>query len=358
MNGEVPMTLMMLPNDLVLNCLARVSRLYYPILSLVSHRFRSILASTELYQIRSLLGQTESCLYIPNSSKKVLIPVTSPNSPSTYHSDFARVGSNIYAIGGFIKDDNASSSASIMVMDCRSHTWHEAPSMRVARESPSACVLDGKIYVIGGSNVLDTTHWVEVFDTVHKTWEFGSSSSPGEKICSGFRYQSVGYDGNVYVKCFERPDVTYKLNKGKWRAADFAINRGWWCSSSDNPSSYCVIENVLYCYSDGMINWYNPDQKCWTSLKGLNELKNTLISLDYRYVDAKVADYGGKLAVSWKENVSINEYHLHGKVVYCGVIVLEKHHGNIWGTLEWYDAVYATTEPDVYDVAHVLAVTL
>ncbi|XP_019098863.1 PREDICTED: putative F-box/kelch-repeat protein At4g34170 [Camelina sativa] len=355
-DGEVPMTLMMLPNDLVLNCLARVSRLYYPSISLVSHRFRSILASTELYQIRSLLGQTESCLYIPNSSKKILIPVTSPNSPCTYQSDFARVGSNIYAIGGFIKDDNAS-SASIMVMDCRSHTWHEAPSMRVARESPSACVLDGKIYVIGGSNVLDTTHWVEVFVTVHKTWEFGSSSSPGEKICSGFRYQSVGCDGNVYVKCFERP-VTYKLNKGRWRAADLGMNRGWWCSSSNiSSSSYCVIENVLYCYCHGMINSYNPEKKGWTYVKGLNGLAK-MLSPDYRCVDAKVADYGGKLAVLWEENVPVNEYHLHGKVVYCGIIALEKHQGNICGTLEWYDVVYATTEPDVYDVAHFLAVTL
>ncbi|ESQ29650.1 hypothetical protein EUTSA_v10024103mg [Eutrema salsugineum] len=140
---------MMLPNDWVLNCLACVSRLYYPTLSFIFKRFRSLLFfSMELYQTRILLSGTESCLYVclelakpyyspqclftlcrrPNSSKKVLVPTTSPNSPSTYQSDFAKVGSNIYAIGRFIKDDHASSS--VMVMDCRSHTWHEAQACR------------------------------------------------------------------------------------------------------------------------------------------------------------------------------------------------------------------------------------
>ncbi|KAL1199298.1 putative F-box/kelch-repeat protein [Cardamine amara subsp. amara] len=66
-----------------------------------------------------------------------------PSSHPTYQSDFARVGSNIYAIGGFINGDNASSSA--MVMDCCSHTWHEAQSMWITRVTPSTCVLDGKI---------------------------------------------------------------------------------------------------------------------------------------------------------------------------------------------------------------------
>lgn len=56
------------------------------------------------------------------------------------------VGSNIYAIGGGSKNNALSS---VMVMDSRSHTWREAPSMQVARMFPSACTLDGKIYVNG-----------------------------------------------------------------------------------------------------------------------------------------------------------------------------------------------------------------
>ncbi|CAA7060112.1 unnamed protein product [Microthlaspi erraticum] len=58
-----PVSMAHLPVDLLLNCLARVSRSYYPTLSLVSKRFRSLLASTtDLYETRRLLGSTESCL--------------------------------------------------------------------------------------------------------------------------------------------------------------------------------------------------------------------------------------------------------------------------------------------------------
>ncbi|CAL9215814.1 unnamed protein product [Arabidopsis halleri] len=46
MNGEDPLVIkfMMLPDDLILNCLARVSRLYYPILSLAASRVVSMCA--------------------------------------------------------------------------------------------------------------------------------------------------------------------------------------------------------------------------------------------------------------------------------------------------------------------------
>ncbi|CAA7019031.1 unnamed protein product [Microthlaspi erraticum] len=53
-----------LPHVLLLDCLARISRLYYPTLSLVSKSFRSIIASPELYETRKRLNRTEKCLYI------------------------------------------------------------------------------------------------------------------------------------------------------------------------------------------------------------------------------------------------------------------------------------------------------
>ncbi|EOA14219.1 hypothetical protein CARUB_v10027374mg [Capsella rubella] len=53
-----------LPDDLIVSILARVSRSYHTKLSLVSKSFRSILASPELYQTRTLLGRTETFLYV------------------------------------------------------------------------------------------------------------------------------------------------------------------------------------------------------------------------------------------------------------------------------------------------------
>ncbi|CAH8309032.1 unnamed protein product [Eruca vesicaria subsp. sativa] len=368
-------TFTMLPNDLVLNCLARVSRLYYPTLSIVSKRFPSLLASVELYQTRDLLDRTESCLYVclglasyygrqrwftlcrrPNSSKKVLVPITSPDSP-TYQTDFARVGSKIYAIGGHINNNDDNASPSVMVMDCRSHTWSNAPSMFVARGAPSVCVLDGKIHVFGGCKNLDATNWMEVFDTNTQTWEFAPSSSLDEKICSSFRYQSFAYDGNVYVNPFGKPEIFYKMvNKGRWRAGDLALAQPWICLSP-----YCVMENVLYSYLYGRIRWYDSQVKCWKEVEGLE----SLFSIP-RYT-SKLADYGGKLAVLWDDNAcgqsgppynarTLNECQPDTNI-FCAEISLEKRQGGtIWGTLEYLDVVYTTNEP--YIVAHVVAATI
>ncbi|XP_010442407.1 PREDICTED: F-box/kelch-repeat protein At4g23580-like [Camelina sativa] len=349
-----PPTIMMLPDDLILNCLARVSRLYYPTLSLVSKKFRSILTSTELYQTRTLLGRTENCLYVclqsrndyktlrwftlclrPNSSKKVLVPIFYLDSPYTSRSNVAMLGSDIYVIGG---DKNYSSN--VMVIDCRSHTLREAPSTQVARVFPSACVVDEKVFVLGGRENLDSTNWLEVFDTKTQTWEF--LQIPSKKLCSSFRYNSVGYEGTIYVRSNYLQD-TYKLHKGRWRTADLAIDTGWTLASS-----YCVIENVFYRYKNMTIDWYDHKEKLWTTLKGLEKLPTCP-----RIRNGTLVDYGGKMVVLWEEYV-YDKNHEYEKTIWCAEIAIERRqNGEIWGTINWFDVVFTTNEP--YSLVHALA---
>ncbi|CAF2146189.1 unnamed protein product [Brassica napus] len=141
-----------LPDDLVVSCLARVSRLQYPTLSLVSKSFRSLLASPHLYETRSSLGRTESCLYVcirfpdetiprwftlcqkPKKKNKrtkkasgyVLAKLPTPPSRSAHWSGLVAVGSDIYNIGGPI-DEADEPSSSVSILDCRSNTWREGP---------------------------------------------------------------------------------------------------------------------------------------------------------------------------------------------------------------------------------------
>lgn len=115
-----------LPYDLVLNIVARVPRLYHPTLSLVSKSFRSLLASPELYKVRSLIGNIESCLYVcinwfpegfrwftlcrkpdqtltsdekKKSSGYVLASVPMTNTPRANFASVVALGSDIYNIG-------------------------------------------------------------------------------------------------------------------------------------------------------------------------------------------------------------------------------------------------------------------
>ncbi|RIA05033.1 hypothetical protein BRARA_K00638 [Brassica rapa] len=54
-----------LPDAVALSCLARVSKLDHPALSMVSKRYRSLMVSSELYDLRSSsMGRTENLLYV------------------------------------------------------------------------------------------------------------------------------------------------------------------------------------------------------------------------------------------------------------------------------------------------------
>ncbi|EOA19152.1 hypothetical protein CARUB_v10007827mg [Capsella rubella] len=321
------MDFLILPNDLVIDCLARISKLYYPVLSLVSKRFSSLIASTELYQTPTLLGRTENCLYVclrqsltcsgrttlgwftlchkPNSSKKILVPISNHKSLS-WSDGVVVVGPNIYSIGGF-KPNSKHPSFNVKVMDCHSHTWREAPTMKVARVFQSTCALDGKIYVAGGQKNLDPTKWMEVFDTKTQTWEF--MHIPSEEICIGNGYESIGYEGTIYVRSRDK-NVTHKLHNGRWIEADLEMNDGWGSSSA-----YCVIEDK------------------WTTLIGMRTWPKVSLT------SAKLVGYGGNMVVLWK-NVKYVGYHKE-TTIWCGEIAIEKREdGEIQGTPKWFDIVY------------------
>lgn len=137
-----------LPYDLIVSILARVSRLYYTKLAVVSKSFRSLLVSPELYQTRNLLGCTETFLYVclrfpdevnphwftlyrkPNGStkKSLLAPNPILNSPPfIIGSRLIVVGSKFYAVSCFPIENSPSSKC--WFLDCRTNTWLEAPRM-------------------------------------------------------------------------------------------------------------------------------------------------------------------------------------------------------------------------------------
>ncbi|CAN6809954.1 unnamed protein product [Brassica oleracea] len=85
---------------------------------------------------QTLINQTKSS---SSSSGYVLAKVPIPNSPRASFTGLVSVGPNIYNIN----------SGPVSILNCRSHTWSEGPSMRDDLYSLSASVLDEKIYVIG-----------------------------------------------------------------------------------------------------------------------------------------------------------------------------------------------------------------
>ncbi|CAA7023942.1 unnamed protein product [Microthlaspi erraticum] len=307
-----------LPDDLLLSCFARVSRLYYPTLSLASKGFGSLIASPELYKTRSRLHRTEICLYVclslphdpnprwftlcrrpnraltkeKNLGMNLLVPIASP--PSTpVKPCFVAVGSEIYQISGRVNDVP---SCDVSVLDCRSHSWHQAPNMNVVMHNRSAIVVDGKIHVKGEEVEGFESPMVEVYDPKTLTWKFELHGSE---------------------ESFLRDD--------------FAAGLPLYC---------CVIDEVIYyLYDNGRIFWCDLKSKELRILKGVTGLPEFNRS-DH---DARLVDYGGNLAVLWEDHGRSSNS--EEKMIWCAVIAVDRsNREEFTGTVEWFDPVLEVTE--------------
>lgn len=342
-----------LPDDLLLSCFARISTLYYPSLSLVSKSFRSLLISPELYKVRSLSDQTDNCLYVciqfssgqgpswytlcrkpdqtltKSLSSYVLAKVPIPNSPRASFKGLVSVGHNIYNIN----------SGPVSILDCRSHTWSEAPSLRVELPSVSATVIDRKIYVAGRSR--DSENSLQVFDTQTRTWD-----PVAIRLRDGFHKKTTSVDGYLHVVA-KQEVVAYDHKKGRW-----GLGRSRMDCYMD-LSAYCEIDKVLYSASRGVFRWFDTKWGRWRKLKGLAGLPE--ITCEAR---VRLADYGGKMAVLWHQHLSFYNRFSPKKMIWCAEISLERRNNGceIWGKVEWFDHVL--TLPPGCHVVKVLGVTV
>ncbi|CAH8363997.1 unnamed protein product [Eruca vesicaria subsp. sativa] len=155
---------------------------------------------------------------------------------------------------------------------------------------------------------------MEVFDTKTKTWAF--LPSPGQEIGDSFEhYENVAVEGSIYVQS-ERKRKTYKLHKGKWRAADLALTMG--CATMLPPLCR-VIENVVYRYDSGDVTWYDFIDRLWRKVQGLEgKLPHSRNTDNYR-----LEDYGGKMVFLWEEHGHTKNVQ-NKTLVWCAEISLER----------------------------------
>ncbi|CAA7028137.1 unnamed protein product [Microthlaspi erraticum] len=354
-------------------------------LSLVSKRFRSLLASPEIYKARSLLGHTETCLYVvfesnphplwytlclkPNqtltddtgekkkkSSGYVLARVPIPSSPHVRFPGLVAVGYNIYSIEEepYYGKKEERSSSDVWILDCRTHTWCEAPSLPVKLLSLSASFLDGKIYVAGNSYSSGSLkNTIEVFDIKTQIWD--TESIPlSETEYNSNNSRSTCIDGKFHVMKTITKGVAYNSKESSWdligrEMGDFLFH-----------GSYCKIENVMYSLTfNGVLKWYDTEVSLWRCLKGLVGLPN----FPKYGVYLRLANYGGKMVVLWEVKIENDPYDLRHdgcgyKKIWCAVIALERRQKGreISGTVEWVKNVL--TVPKSCYLVKVLDVTV
>ncbi|CAH8326545.1 unnamed protein product [Eruca vesicaria subsp. sativa] len=332
-----------LPDDLVLNCLARVPTRYDPTLACVCKNFQSLVLSSELAQMRrSLLAMKDYpllCVFNIDSTRRgwktfhwvtfnLKEKKTSPpksvdikTTQNMYTCPTVSLGSKIYFVGG--SDWDAEGSSGLVIFDSRSGELSKGPSMKAARKGAGVAVVDGKIYVTGGffNFIDDEIIQVEVFDPNTQTWEVGPLGPHGEMTYGeGFKItqfrDAVALDGMVYGISFSHGHHTiYDTKDGTCENFDMSYEY------TEKIRKVCVINSLIYAiYYDLGLMWYDPKEKIWRRVKGL--------PCDVWW--HRMVECNGKLVLLREDSE---------KKIWCAMIALDKVGVEIHGRVEWSEFV-------------------
>ncbi|CAN6984728.1 unnamed protein product [Brassica rapa subsp. trilocularis] len=321
-----------IPDDVIVNILARISKSHYRSLSLVSKHLNSLLSSPDIYFARSLIGNTDArlymCLWLPTPSSShrdrwfnlsyrlgqlTLVPVralSSSYSPDRLSSTTVAVHSEIYQMGGSNGDKR---TRAVRVLDCRSHTWRRAPDMKVARKHARSYFLDEKVYVIGGCTQREETMtWGEVFDLKTQTWK-PLPKPPSDDDVNSY-HNGVVFEGRLFFFTTKKNNKNYAYDpkEGRW------VQEAGFVGLEGMTGPWCVIGSVIFAEHGGIFKWYDPRNGKWLEVHGLNEV-HTKRAKSSRTI--QLVNHGGKLVIIWDAWHMRQREH---KSVWCAVISLEK----------------------------------
>jgi len=222
---ECPRLIPNLPDELSIQIIARLPRVCYYNIRLVSRKWKATIMSSELYKVRKEIGTTEEWLYllVRDMENKLLWHALDPRSgiwqrlpvmPSVVDVENSRKGSSrfwmwnmvegiriaeiirgllgrkdalddmpfcgcsfgavdgcLYVLGGFSK---ASTMKSVWRYDPIQNVWKKIDSMSTGRAYCKTGILNNKLYVVGGVSQgqagLIPLRSAEVFDPFTDTW--------------------------------------------------------------------------------------------------------------------------------------------------------------------------------------------
>ncbi|KAG7623153.1 Kelch-type beta propeller [Arabidopsis suecica] len=289
-------------------------------------KYRSLVTSPELCSTRSLIGCTEPSFFV---CLRILPDPTPRWFVLTGSRRLRPVPSHPY---------QAPESSSFV-------TWHRVPSMKMARASASASLIDGKIYVFGGClEDADSSNWAEVFDPVYQTW--GIFNTP--KMAHSINQSVVIEEKKVYAVDEEDQSFSFLPSEGRiWKS-------GKKDSKVGSRHDWCVIGKLLYCRATrGRILWCQPDELDWKEVKGLEQLQLYLSGTRYifrRTSDKRPSKTNVKYDIRKISSNSAGNIVIFGNAhigdpecveLWSAEISMERREGGeIWGKIEWSNVVF------------------
>ncbi|EFH44584.1 hypothetical protein ARALYDRAFT_915512 [Arabidopsis lyrata subsp. lyrata] len=333
-----------LPDAVVVNCLAQLSRLDFAALAIASKNHRSLVVSPELRDLRWQQRCMEPSLYVclrifPEPSPRwfILHPMQrwlKPIHMDLYQapksaSSFVVMGCGICIIGGLV---DGKPTSEVSFFDCFEHRWYRMPPMKMARASASASLMtDSKIYVFGGcgDDVANSSNWAEVFDVATLTWDFLYVFTP--KMPLNIQQSVVMIkEKEVYVVDEDGQNFSFSPSKCMF------VARGKTDSIPGNiyRNDWCVIGTFLFCRGTrGRILWCLPYELHWKEVKGLEELQQWGFD-----ITKLCTNPAGNIVIFWKPHpLSLELWSIE---ISISLVKRRRNGREILGKIEWSGAVF------------------
>jgi predicted secreted protein/N-acetylneuraminic acid mutarotase len=176
-------------------------------------------------------------------------------------------------------------------------TWTFKADMHTARTFVSGCVVDGKIYVIGGApNSSSVTSSVEMYDPTTDTWT-RLANMPSARCA----HATCAFDGKIYVFGGTSPNMWSIAKKNVYV---YDPQTDTWTQKADMPyaNAFCgiaVVEGTIYLIGGMLIESsppvstvmaYDPITESWTQKADMPTARGSLSAC---VMDGKIYAIGG-----------------------------------------------------------------
>ncbi|EOA19045.1 hypothetical protein CARUB_v10007706mg [Capsella rubella] len=194
--------------------------------------------------------------------------------------------------------------------------------MNMPRASALAILVDGKIFVFGGSRDYDKS--TEVFDPKTQTWTplFGSRQS--KDIDTPDNNKPISRSVVMVVEGNNDPPLYEEGLNFNFLSSDEIGNRNDWC----------IIDKQLYCRSNrGKILWCELDELDWKEVKGLEELRHSFSNSRHSFRIIKLCNNSaGNIVIFWiSESLELWSAEIY---------VERREGGETWGKIKCSNVVY------------------
>ncbi|XP_043927427.1 kelch-like protein 9 [Protopterus annectens] len=201
---------------------------------------------------------------------KALMPLDVPR----YQHGIAVIGNFLYVVGGQSNYDTKGKTAvdSVFRYDPHFDKWMQMASMKEKRTFFHLSALKGRLYAVGGRNMVGEIDTVECYNPSNNDWTFSAKLREPHYGHAGTVHGDYMYvSGGITHDAFQKELMCYDPESNKWsRKADMSTVRGLHCM--------CTIEDRLYViggnhfqgcsdYDDVLsCEYYTPTFDQWTAI--------------------------------------------------------------------------------------------